>query len=93
LRRSGYFETLISKRLLTTEGAEDSQRPQNKDGWVLILLSVWILFLAATQRRSGYFETLISKRLLTTEGAEDSQRPQNKDGLGNITTVYLEFIS
>jgi len=84
---------LISKRLLTTEGAEDSQRPQNKDGLGNIITVYLELFLAAQQRRSGYFETLRSKRLLTTEGAEDPQRPQNKDRLGNIITVYWDFIS
>jgi hypothetical protein len=52
-RRSGYFETLISKRLLITEGAEDSQRPQNNDGWVNII-TVCLEFIScgnATERR------------------------------------------
>jgi len=65
---------------------------RTKMDWVILLLFIWNLFLAAAQRRSGYFETLISRRLLITEGAEDSQRAQNKDGL-NIITVYLNFIS
>jgi hypothetical protein len=43
-RRSGYFETLISKRLLTTEGAEDSQRAQNKDG--LNIITVYLEFIS-----------------------------------------------
>ena len=52
-RRSGYFETLISKRLLTTEGVEDSRRPQNKDGWVNII-TVCLDYISrgnATERR------------------------------------------
>ena len=61
------------------------------DGLIL-LLSIWILFLAAKQRRSGYFETLMSK-LLITEGAEDPQRAQGKDWSVNIIIIYLDFIS
>jgi len=44
-RRSGYFETLISKRLLTTEGAEDSQIAQGKDRWVNII-TVYLEFIS-----------------------------------------------
>jgi len=44
-RRSGYFETLISKRVLTTEGAEDSQRAQGKNGWVNII-TVYLEFIS-----------------------------------------------